>query len=305
MCPASYSTLGAHVDEHDVAAREPLEQVLATDRVDVLADVVARGALDLGQARGRRVAQRQPQPQRLVAGQRVTHACALARAGDHARGAQRLQMLRSVRLRLPARPRELVDAAGRLGEQVEQLEAHGAGERLAHQRDRLEQRVLRRPGSSPLLVKRSIDSLSSVPALTKRGRRVLPATAQRRHGVRVLRARLSDARAVRRRRPAHRPRRRLHRAGRGTGRADRRGARDARAGRPRLRAAGARRAHRSDRVPPGGRRRRLRPSRARRRRRRRSSATPRSGRSRRPATRWRTTPTWSPISGGRPSRGWS
>ena len=40
----------------------------------------------------------------------------------------------------PLAPRELVDAARRLREQVEQLEPHGAGERLAHQRDRFEQR---------------------------------------------------------------------------------------------------------------------------------------------------------------------
>ena len=36
----------------------------------------------------------------------------------------------------------LVDAARRLREQVKQLQSHRAGERLAHQRDRLEQSVL-------------------------------------------------------------------------------------------------------------------------------------------------------------------
>ena len=139
--PGLVLDLGAHVDEHDVTAREPFEQPLAVDRVDVLAEVVARGALDLAQPRGRRVAQRQPQPQRLVARERVAHARALARARHHAGGAQCLQVLRGVRVRLPARARELLDAARRLRQQVEQLEPHRAGERLAHQRDRLEQRV--------------------------------------------------------------------------------------------------------------------------------------------------------------------
>ena len=116
--------LGPDVDEHDVAAREPLEQLLAADRLDVLAEVVARGALDLGQPGRRGVAQREPQPQRLVAGERVAHARALARARDHARRVQRLQVLGGVGRRLPARPRELLDAARRLRQQVEQLEPH-------------------------------------------------------------------------------------------------------------------------------------------------------------------------------------
>jgi hypothetical protein len=39
--PGRELLLGAHVDEHDVAAREPLQQFLAADRVDVLAQVPA------------------------------------------------------------------------------------------------------------------------------------------------------------------------------------------------------------------------------------------------------------------------
>ena len=71
------------VDEHDVAMREPLEQFVAADRVDVLAEVIVGGALDLGQAGSRRVAQSEPEAQRLVARERVAHACSLARAGHH------------------------------------------------------------------------------------------------------------------------------------------------------------------------------------------------------------------------------
>src|SRR5215218_3031930 len=39
----------ADVDEHDLAGPEPGDQLVAPDRLDVLAEVVARGALDLGQ----------------------------------------------------------------------------------------------------------------------------------------------------------------------------------------------------------------------------------------------------------------
>ena len=103
---------------------QPRDQLVATDRLDVLAEVVARRALDLGQAGDRGVAQRQPQAQRLVSGERVAHARSLARACDHPRGVQRLQVLGGVGRRLIARPRELVDRPRRLGEQVEQLEPH-------------------------------------------------------------------------------------------------------------------------------------------------------------------------------------
>ena len=68
------------VDEDDVAVGEPGEQFGAADALDLVAEIVARGALDLGQPRGRDVAQRQPEAQRLVAGQRVADArCPRAR----------------------------------------------------------------------------------------------------------------------------------------------------------------------------------------------------------------------------------
>ena len=43
--------LGTHVNQDHIAAAEPRDELLATDRLDVLAEVVARGALDLGQLR--------------------------------------------------------------------------------------------------------------------------------------------------------------------------------------------------------------------------------------------------------------
>jgi hypothetical protein len=136
MCPAAYSSAG-----------QPLQEVLAADRVDVLAKIVARRALDLRQPGRRSIAQGQPEPQRLVAGQRVAHARALSRARDHAGGPQGLQVLRRVGRRLLGRPRQVLDGPRRLGQEVQQLEPHGAGERLAHERNRLEQRVLARPVS--------------------------------------------------------------------------------------------------------------------------------------------------------------
>ena len=44
---------GAHVNEHDVAAAEAVDQLLAADRFDLFAEVVSRRPLDLRQA-GRR-----------------------------------------------------------------------------------------------------------------------------------------------------------------------------------------------------------------------------------------------------------
>ena len=81
MWPASNSSAGRTSTSTTSPRAQPLEQLVAADRLDVVAEVVARGALDLGQPRGRRVAQREPQPQRLVAGERVAHAaCPRARA---------------------------------------------------------------------------------------------------------------------------------------------------------------------------------------------------------------------------------
>ena len=51
----------ADVDEDDVAAPQPLQQLLAADRLDLLAEVVARRALDLAELRGGGVAKREPE----------------------------------------------------------------------------------------------------------------------------------------------------------------------------------------------------------------------------------------------------
>jgi hypothetical protein len=49
-----------HVDQHDVSPPHPGDQLVGVDRVHLLAEVVARGALDLRQSLRRRVAQGEP-----------------------------------------------------------------------------------------------------------------------------------------------------------------------------------------------------------------------------------------------------
>ena len=153
---------GAHVDEHDVVASKPLEELVAADRLYFGAEVLARGALDLGEAGRRGVAQLEPQPQDVGAGERVVHARAVALAGYDTGGVQRLQVLRRVRGRLAARARQLIDAARALGEQVDQLEPAWARERLAHAGDRLEKRVLGLARTHPLLFNRTLDNFASM-----------------------------------------------------------------------------------------------------------------------------------------------
>src|SRR5207302_7697916 len=63
--------------------------------------------------------------------------------------------------RLAARAPALLDRARRLGEKIDQLQARRARERLAHHRNRLEQRALSVGSFHPLLFKRSVDNLSS------------------------------------------------------------------------------------------------------------------------------------------------
>ena len=80
---------------------------------------------------------------------------------DHARSVQGLQVLGDVRVRLPRGASQRLNRPRRLGEQIEQLEPHRAGERLAHHRDRLEEDVLAaRTLGHGLLFNRFLVSLS-------------------------------------------------------------------------------------------------------------------------------------------------
>ena len=133
---------GADVDEDDVAAPQALQQLIAVDALDLLAEVVTRRALDLRQPLGGGVSQREPEAEHVLTRQLVADPGAVPLAGDQAGRVQGLQVLGGIRHRLLARLRQLVDRAWALGEQVEQLEAARAGEGLAHHRDRFEQGCL-------------------------------------------------------------------------------------------------------------------------------------------------------------------
>ena len=72
----------SHVDHHDVAAVEPGEKLLAADCLDLVAQVVAGGALDVSHARLGHLAQRKPERDDVIAGGPVMDACPLA-PGHH------------------------------------------------------------------------------------------------------------------------------------------------------------------------------------------------------------------------------
>ena len=80
--------------------------------------------------------------QRVRPGDLVADARALAFACDHASRVKGLKVLGDVRVGLAGGTRERLDRARCLREEIEQLEPDGAGERLAHHRDRLEEKVL-------------------------------------------------------------------------------------------------------------------------------------------------------------------
>src|SRR5437588_11465105 len=58
--PGGELLLRTDVDQDHVAAAEPGDELIAADRLDVVAEVVTRGALDLGQLRHGGVAEAQP-----------------------------------------------------------------------------------------------------------------------------------------------------------------------------------------------------------------------------------------------------
>src|SRR5262249_19201199 len=88
-------------------------------------------AVDLGQARCTKIAQRAPQRKHLGRRQSVHHVESALVALDESRLAQDLKMRGRVRQALSDLPRKLFDGALALTEQIEQLEAVGAGQRFA------------------------------------------------------------------------------------------------------------------------------------------------------------------------------
>jgi hypothetical protein len=142
-----------HVDDDDLARAQALGQLVATDRLDLVAQVVARGALDVAQARGGDLAQREPERDDVPPSRAVVHARALAPGGDQAGPAQHLQVLGGVRHRQPRLLGQLLDGALALGQQVEDRQARPACQRAADARELVEQSPL------ALVLAHGIDSI--------------------------------------------------------------------------------------------------------------------------------------------------
>src|SRR5262249_27113224 len=109
---------GANVDEDDVVAAHPLQKLVAVDALDLLAEIVAGRAPDLGQAVGRGVPERQPKLKDVLTGKRIAHLIALALTADEAGGVQGLEVLGCVGDGLLADLGQLIDAARALGQEI-------------------------------------------------------------------------------------------------------------------------------------------------------------------------------------------
>src|ERR1043166_4228500 len=94
--PGLVLLLGSDIDQDRVPARQPLAQLLATDDLNVLAEVVACRPLDLGESHDRGITQGDPQAQRVRPGDLVPDARAPAFACDHASRVKGLKVLGDV-----------------------------------------------------------------------------------------------------------------------------------------------------------------------------------------------------------------
>jgi hypothetical protein len=63
--------LRAHVDQNYFTPAQPCDQLLAADLLDLVAEVRMSRALDLGELRGRGIAEPEPDSKRLLTGDRV------------------------------------------------------------------------------------------------------------------------------------------------------------------------------------------------------------------------------------------
>jgi hypothetical protein len=94
-------------------------------------EVVAGDLLDLGQARARELTQRSQKAGHAIVGNPVDHSFALPTAVDQPGPAQNLKLGRGVREVHAAGGGEFVDAAVGLGEQLQQFDPLGVGDRRA------------------------------------------------------------------------------------------------------------------------------------------------------------------------------
>ena len=134
----------ANVDQDHLTGAQPPAQLLAPDALNLLTEIGTRGALDLTELGGGGVAKGEPDGEGLIASEGVTDPRPLALSSDQAGCVENLEVLRGVGARLATRLSELVDRSRGLGQQLELLKSARAGERLAHDGDRLEQGLLPR-----------------------------------------------------------------------------------------------------------------------------------------------------------------
>ena len=125
--------LGSHIEHHDLAVGHASRQLVRCHRLEVvaLAEEVAHDAVDLGEVLLGGLAQCQHQADDLGSGQPVVHEQAIAARQHQLCLPQLLQMAGRVGDREAGLGRERFDGALTLGEHFEDLQAMGAGQRLA------------------------------------------------------------------------------------------------------------------------------------------------------------------------------
>ena len=135
------------IEHGDLAALHAAQELVALDGLHraALLEVLARDLVDLGEPRFREPAQRDEEPADLVVREAVLDVEALLLRVDESRGAQHLQVLRSVGDRDGRLLGERLDGARSLAEQVEQLEPLGRRDGLPEPRELLVDGVLEPP----------------------------------------------------------------------------------------------------------------------------------------------------------------
>jgi hypothetical protein len=140
MWPAAYSGGGADVEHDDLAGSGPAHELAAVDLFGVVvAQIVPPCCLDVGQVGRSNVAQLRVEHGDGGVGEPVADRCALPGGGDEPRLLEGLQMRRGRRQAQTGGHGEIGNAAGSLGQQIDQLEALAVAQRLADPGQLLEQ----------------------------------------------------------------------------------------------------------------------------------------------------------------------
>ena len=126
-----------HVEDDDIAALRPLEQLGAGDGLElpVVFDVALHELLNLGKAGSCEVAESEEEAADLLVGDAMNDLRPLFPHVYEVRGPEHLQVLRGVRHGHPGRSGERLDTALALAEEIEKLDPAGGGERLPDPRE--------------------------------------------------------------------------------------------------------------------------------------------------------------------------